>query len=58
MDGNGYLSLFDGTFKGWWQSCLTVHSDNGSTVGGIFRISTAEKAIYLTSALAEPADFL
>lgn len=36
-DGEGYLSLFDGTFKGWWQSCATVHS-SGSTVGGIFKI--------------------
>jgi 3-keto-disaccharide hydrolase len=49
MDANGYLSLFDGaTFTGWWQSCLTLHSDNNKTQGGIFRISTAEKAIFLT----------
>jgi hypothetical protein len=38
-DGEGYLSLFDGTFKGWWQSCATVHS-SGSTVGGIFKIGS------------------
>lgn len=36
-DSEGYLSLFDGTFKGWWQSCQTGHS-NGSTLGGIFKI--------------------
>lgn len=48
MDGEGYYSLFNGTdFKGWWQSCLTLHS-NGSTTGGIFRVSPEEKAIFLS----------
>jgi hypothetical protein len=49
VDNEGYLSLFDGTFKGWFQSCKTGHS-NGSTVGAIFRIGQADgkPAIYST----------
>jgi hypothetical protein len=48
-DADGYFSLFDGTFKGWFQSCKTGHS-NGSTVGAIFRIGQADgkPAIYTT----------
>lgn len=48
-DADGYLSLFDGTFKGWFQSCKTTHS-SGSNVGAIFRIGTADgkPAIYST----------
>jgi len=37
IDADGYASLFDGTFKGWFQSCKTTHSQN-STQGAIFRI--------------------
>ncbi|MDQ3003651.1 MAG: DUF1080 domain-containing protein, partial [Fibrobacterota bacterium] len=33
------MSLFDGTFKGWWHSCLTGHSD-GSTVGAVFKVGS------------------
>lgn len=47
-DGEGYLSLMDGTsFKGWWQSCETGHS-GGNPKGGIFRVSPEQKAFYLT----------
>jgi hypothetical protein len=49
IDADGYASLFDGTFKGWFQSCKTGHS-NGSTQGAIFRIGTADgkPAVYTT----------
>jgi hypothetical protein len=49
IDADGYASLFDGTFKGWFQSCKTGHS-NGSTQGAIFRLGTADAkpAIYTT----------
>jgi hypothetical protein len=47
-DDSGFYSMFDGaSFKGWWQSCQTGHS-NGSTQGAIFRIDAAQKAIYST----------
>lgn len=48
-DADGYFSLFDGTFKGWWQSCLTGHS-SGNPQGAIFRVGEdkGEKAIYTT----------
>ncbi|MDB5049952.1 MAG: hypothetical protein JWO30_3023 [Fibrobacteres bacterium] len=49
VDADGYFPMFDGTFKGWFQSCKTGHS-NGSTVGAIFRLGTADgkPAIYST----------
>jgi hypothetical protein len=37
-DGQGYFSLFDGSFKGWFQSCLTLHSQADRSVGAIWRI--------------------
>ena len=48
-DNEGYLNLFDGTLKGWWQSCQTGHS-SGSTAGAIFRIGKDGEtpAIYST----------
>lgn len=48
-DNEGYYSLFDGTLKGWWQSCQTGHSSN-SPVGAIFRIGSdnGAPAIYST----------
>lgn len=48
-DADGYFNLFDGTFKGWWQSCKTTHSQ-GSNQGAIFRIGTSDgkPAIYST----------
>jgi hypothetical protein len=48
-DAEGYLSLFDGTFKGWFNSCKTGHSNN-SPLGAIFRIGQADgkPAIYTT----------
>lgn len=48
-DAEGYFSLFDGTMKGWFQSCQTGHSA-GSTEGAIFRIGAADgkPAIYST----------
>src|SRR5262245_56171043 len=40
----GYYSLFDGaSFMGWWQSCQSAHGGPA-----VFRISSAEKAIYST----------
>ena len=49
VDDDGYFPLFDGTFKGWFQSCKTGHS-SGSTEGGIFRIGQADgkPAVYTT----------
>jgi len=45
----GFHSVFDGaSFKGWWQDCQTGHSSNDKANGAIFRIATAEKAIYST----------
>ena len=38
-DDSGYYSLFDGTFKGWWQSCETGHS-SGNSQGAIFRLGS------------------
>ena len=47
VDADGYFSMFDGTLKGWFQSCKTGHSE-GSNVGAIFRIGQSEgkPAIY------------
>jgi hypothetical protein len=44
---SGYYSLFDGTLKGWWQSCLTGHSNN-SPLGAVFRVGSdnGKPAIY------------
>lgn len=49
-DTDGYLNLFDGTFKGWFQSCKTSHSSSNKSQGAIFRIGTADgkPAIYST----------
>ena len=49
VDAEGYFSMFDGTFKGWFQSCKTGHSEN-SPLGAIFRIgqSDGRPAIYTT----------
>ncbi len=38
-DDSGYYNMFDGTLKGWWQSCLTGHSNN-SPLGAVFRIGS------------------
>jgi hypothetical protein len=48
-DDSGYYNLFDGTFKGWWHSCLTSHSQNNPS-GAIFRLGTdgGKPAIYST----------
>jgi hypothetical protein len=37
-DAQGYYSLFDGTFNGWFQSCLTLHSQADRSVGAIWRV--------------------
>lgn len=49
-DAEGYLNLFDGTFKGWFQSCLTGHSSSNTRQGAVFRIGTVDgkPAIYST----------
>jgi hypothetical protein len=49
-DDDGYLNLFDGTFKGWFQSCKTGHSSSNRSQGAIFRLGTADgkPAIYST----------
>lgn len=49
-DADGYLNLFDGTFKGWFQSCKTGHSAENRAQGAIFRIGTADgkPAVYST----------
>lgn len=49
VDAEGYFPLFDGGFKGWFQSCKTGHS-GGSNEGAIFRIGQADgkPAIYTT----------
>jgi hypothetical protein len=49
-DQQGYFSLFDGTFKGWFQSCLTTHTQDKNQPGGIFRLGQADgkPAIYTT----------
>ena len=46
-DDSGYYNLFNGTMKGWWNSCLTGHS-KGSPLGAQFRIGSANgtPAIY------------
>jgi hypothetical protein len=41
-DTKGYLNLFDGTFKGWHQSCATTHSEANRSQGAIFRLGTAD----------------
>jgi hypothetical protein len=48
-DADGFYSLFNGSFKGWFQSCKTAHSV-GTTNGAIFRIgnSGGKPAIYTT----------
>ncbi|HLP40074.1 MAG TPA: family 16 glycoside hydrolase [Fibrobacteria bacterium] len=44
-DGEGYRPLFDGaSFKGWWESCKSGHS-KGDTLGGLWVIDQANKAI-------------
>jgi hypothetical protein len=49
-DAEGFRSLFDGSFKGWFQSCVTGHSGRNPVRGAIFRIGTADgkPAIYST----------
>jgi hypothetical protein len=37
-DAQGYFSLFDGSFKGWFQSCQTLHSQADRSVGAIWRV--------------------
>lgn len=49
LDSEGYFSLFNGTdFTGWWQSCQTNHSSTNRTLGAVFRVDPALKAIYST----------
>ena len=48
-DADGFYSLFNGSFKGWFQSCKTGHSV-GSNLGAIFRVGNVggKPAIYST----------
>ncbi len=42
---DGYYPLFDGTFKGWFQSCKTGHSQGiepGKAKGAIFRVARVD----------------
>jgi hypothetical protein len=49
-DANGFYSIFDGkTLKGWWQDCATTHSADDRTLGAIFKVDVAHKAIYAMS---------
>lgn len=49
-DSNGFYTVFDGTSsRGWWQDCLTPHSQGNSALGGIWRIDTVRRAIYSMS---------
>lgn len=45
----GFLPLFDGTFKGWFQNCGTMHSQSNGK-GAIFRIAEVDgrPALYTT----------
>lgn len=53
-DAQGYFSLFDGTFKGWYQSCLTLHSQADRSVGAIWRIGQADGKPAIFSAQRYP----
>jgi hypothetical protein len=49
LDADGFYSLFNGKdFTGWWNSCLTGHSDADKAHGAIFRVDAAKAAIYST----------
>lgn len=47
-DPDGFRTIFDGTFKGWWQNCNTPFSTNDKVNGGIWRVDTTKgyKSIY------------
>jgi hypothetical protein len=50
LDAEGFRSLFNGSFKGWFQSCLTAHSGTNTAQGAIFRVGAVggTPAIYST----------
>jgi hypothetical protein len=46
-DSNGFRAVFNGKdFTGWWQNCRSTHTSN-KTWGGIFRVDSVRKAIYV-----------
>ncbi len=46
-DADGFYSMFDGkTLKGWWENCLTTHSSQNRTTGGIWIADSNVGAIY------------
>src|SRR5688572_5635156 len=46
-DSEGFISLFDGaSFKGWWHNCKSEDSGPNRQQGGVWRVDTAEHALY------------
>jgi hypothetical protein len=46
-DSAGFYSLFDGkSLKGWWENCLTGHSSQDRTLGGIWVADSTHGALY------------
>jgi hypothetical protein len=46
-DAEGFYSLFDGkSLKGWWENCLTGHSSQDRTLGGLWIADSTHGALY------------
>jgi|GEM_PF-903347 len=49
-DANGFYPIFNGKdFTGFWQNCLSTHSNGDRTNGAIWRVDSVRKAIYAMS---------
>ena len=58
-DASGFISLFDGkSLKGWWENCLTTHSSQNRTVGGIWIADSTHGALYLQQANTQAGSVL
>ncbi len=46
-DSTGFYALFDGkSLKGWYENCLTTHSSQDRTLGGVWIADSTHGALY------------
>lgn len=58
-DADGFYPLFDGkSLKGWWENCLTTHSSQDRTLGGIWLADSTHGAIYSQQANTQAGSVL
>jgi len=58
-DADGFYSLFDGkSLKGWWENCLTGHSSQDRTLGGIWIADSTQGALYSQQANTQAGSVL